>query len=233
MSTDSYMAGMFPYFRVKLPLFIALETRDWHAAQQLEPIKNAPPDTQLQVYWGRVIADGHLRQVQQARADLAASEALMEDVKKSAHAYAAQSTGAQIRHDEMLAWTAWAAADTAEAVKQMRAAAALQDKVGQGEVDIPAREMLGDILLEAGRPREALTEYQQAVQLSPNRFNGLFNAGKAAEAAGDPSAARGYYTALLQTTDNGSRSARAEIEHAKAFVATASLGKPLAATDPR
>jgi tetratricopeptide (TPR) repeat protein len=219
-STDAYMAGMFPYYRVKLPLFIALETRNWRAAQQIEPIKNAPPDTQLQVYWAHVIADGHLRQAQQARTDLAASAALMEDVRKSARAYAAQSTGAQIRQSEMSAWAAWAAADTAEAIKQMRAAADLQDQVGQGEVDIPAREMLGDILLEAHRPREALTEYQRAVQLSPNRFNGLFNAGKAAEAAGDPSAARGYYTALLQLTAS-SQSARVELEHAKAFTATA------------
>jgi tetratricopeptide (TPR) repeat protein len=221
MSPDNYMAGMFPYYRVKLPIFIALETRDWHAAQKLEPVKGAPADTQLQVYWARTIADGHLHEAQQARAELAAYDALMDEVKKGDHAYYAESTGAQIRRDEMLAWVAVAAGDTAEAIKHMRASAELQDKVGQGEVDIPAREMLADIFLETGQPREALVEYKQAMKLSPNRFNGLFNAGKAAEAAGDPAAARSYYTTLLKVTDNGARSARAEIGHAKAFVATA------------
>ncbi len=223
MTAGHYMMDMFPYYRVKLPMFIALETRDWSTAQQLVPIKGAPADTQLQVYWARVIADGHLRQAQRARNDLTASDALMEEVKKGNHAYNAQSTGAQIRHAEMLAWVAFASGNTAEAVKQMQGAADLQDKVGQGEVDIPAREMLGDVLLDSGRPREALAEYQQAMKLSPNRFNGLFNAGKAAEAAGEPAQARSYYMTLLKVTENGSRSARAEIGHAKAFVATAGL----------
>src|SRR6185312_14671135 len=101
--------------------------------------------------------------------------------------------GAKIRRGEMLAWLAFAARNTAEAIKQMRSSADLQDKVGQGEVDIPAREMLGDMLLEAGRAQEALVEYKQAMKLSPNRFNGLFSAGKAAEAARNPAEARAYY----------------------------------------
>lgn len=223
MAPEHYMVGMFPYYRVKLPIFIALETHDWRAAQTLEPIKGAPADTQVQVYWARTIADGHLHQVQQARSDLAASDKLMEEIKKGDHAYYAESVGTKIRRGEMLAWIAFAAGDTAEAAKEMRASADLQDKVGQGEVDIPAREMLGDILLEAGRPKEALVEYKVALKLSPNRFNGLFSAGKAAEAAGNPGEARAYYMALLKVTDNGSQSARAEIGHAKAFVATASL----------
>jgi tetratricopeptide (TPR) repeat protein len=112
---------------------------------------------------------------------------------------------------------AFADGHVAEAVKQMRDSADLQDTVGQGEVDIPAREMLADILLESGQPQEALTEYKRALQLSPNRFNGLFNAGRAAEGAGDEKQAAAYYTALLKSTGSG-ESARPELEHAKAFV---------------
>jgi tetratricopeptide (TPR) repeat protein len=101
----------------------------------------------------------------------------------------------------------------------MRESADLQDKVGQGEVDIPAREMLADMLLELGQPRAALGEYARALALSPNRFNGLYNAGRAAEAAGDAAQAKLYFTALLQSTDNGSHSARPEFEHLKTFLA--------------
>jgi tetratricopeptide (TPR) repeat protein len=106
----------------------------------------------------------------------------------------------------------------------MRASADLQDRVGQGEVDIPAREMLGDMLLESGKPQEALVEYRQSMKLSPNRFNGLFGAASAAEAAGDAVEARRYYVALLKSTENVAGSDRPEIEHAKTFVSSAKTG---------
>jgi hypothetical protein len=222
---DWFMENMFPYFRVRLPLIIALETRDWRAVQAIEAIKGAPADTQTQVYWARAIADGHLHQPQQARSDLATYDALMEDVRKGQQAYTADSAAAKVTRGEMLAWVAAAAGDTAEAVKQMRTTADLEDQAGQSEVAIPAREMLADILLESGQAQEALVEYKRDLKLNPNRFNGLYNAGKAAEAASNPGEARTYYAALLKVTDNGSHSARAEIGHAKAFVATASVAK--------
>jgi tetratricopeptide (TPR) repeat protein len=83
--------------------------------------------------------------------------------------------------------------------------------------------MLADILLELGKPRQALTEYEQALKLSPKRFNGLFNAGMAAEAMGDRTRAKTYYAALLESTDQGSRSARPEFDHVRAFDSSASL----------
>ena len=86
-------------------------------------------------------------------------------------------------------------------------------------MDIPAREMLADMLLDFGRPKEALVEYKVSLRLSPNRLNGLFNAGRAAEAAGEKGRAREYYAALLKSTDGGTGSARPEFAHAKSFVA--------------
>lgn len=223
MSGDDFMAEMFPYYRAKLPLFLALEMRNWDAAAALEPVAGAPPETQMQIYWGRAIAHGHLHQPEASRADVAARAALLEQVLRGPHAYQAEGIHTRIAGDEMQAWTAFAAGDTAGSVRQMRDAADLQDRVGQGEVDIPAREMLADILLESGRPREALDAYRQALALSPNRFNGLYGAGRAAEASGDTALARSYYQTLLQITGGGSRTARAEIEHARSFNSAASL----------
>jgi tetratricopeptide (TPR) repeat protein len=220
---DHYMTGMFPYYRTKLPVFLTLETRDWKSVAALEPIKGAPPETQTQTFWARAVADGHLRQAQQARADLAEYDALMDQVRKGKHAYFADSVRARIVRGEMLAWTAFAEGNAPEALQGMRESADLQDKVGQGEVDIPAREMLADMLLELKQPREALVEYRQALKLSPNRFNGLFNAGMAAEADGDKAQAHSYYAALLKSTDNGSQSGRPELEHARTFLSAASL----------
>jgi tetratricopeptide (TPR) repeat protein len=221
MKPDNYMTGMFPYYRSKLPIFIALETRDWKTAAALDATQGTT-ESKLLVYWARTIGNGHLRQAQQARSDLAAYDALIEVLKKGDSAWEATSTGAQIDRGVVLSWVAFAEGNTPEALRQMRASADLQDKVGQGEVDIPAREMLGELLLEAGRPKEALVEYKRALELSPNRFNGLYFAGRAAEAAGSAGEARGYYAALLKSTDNGTRSVRPELEHAKSFVAMAS-----------
>ena len=79
------------------------------------------------------------------------------------------------------------------------------------------------MLLELHHPDQALAEYSQALALSPNRFNGLYNAGMAAEALGDRAKAEGFYSALLKATDNGSQSARAEFEHVRNFVAAAKV----------
>lgn len=225
MSPDNYMTGMFPYYRVKYPVFIALETRDWAKALEIEPIQGAPPETQLQVYWARIIAAGHLRRAAQAHRDLAAYDALMDAVRKGRHAYLAESTSGRIERSELLGWVAFADGHVDQAVAHMRDGADLQDRVGQGEVDIPAREMLADMLLEANRPKEALAEYQRALQLSPNRFNGLYNAGRAAEATGDAAGARHYFSALLAATDHGAHSTRPEIADAKRYLARATVGK--------
>ncbi len=222
---ERYMEGMFPYYRTKLPVFFALEMRDWKSAAALEPVAGARPETQTMTYWARAIAAGHLRQPRQASADLVEYDSLLQKVRKGRHAYYADSTGARIERGEMLAWIAFADGGNADAVKHMREAADLQDKVGQGEVDIPAREMLGDMLLELGQSRQALDEYQQALELSPNRFNGLYNAGRAAEALGDKVQAKRYYAALLKSTDGGSRSARPEFAHVKAFMASKTLAR--------
>ncbi len=216
---DDYMEGMFPYYRVKLPIFVDLETRDWTRTLQIEPISGAPPETQTSVYWARTIAAGHLHRAAEAHRDLAAYNALTAEIRKGRHAYYEDSAGARITRGELLAWTAFADRRLDTALKDMRASADLQDRAGQGEVDIPAREMLADMLLEANRPHEALVEYQRSLELSPNRLNGLYNAGRAAEAAGQPGTARRYFAALLESTDGGAHSTRPEIAYAKTFVA--------------
>jgi tetratricopeptide (TPR) repeat protein len=218
MSPDHYMVGMFPYYRMKLPIFVALETRDWPRALEIEPVSGAPPETRTQVSWARAIAAGHLHRAADAQHALLEYDALLEEMRKGPMAYAADGTGAKIRRGEILAWSVFADGKADEALATMRDSAELQDKVGQGEVDIPAREMLADMLLDAHRPREALVEYQQALKLSPNRFNGLYGAGTSAEAAGDEGAARGYYAALLRSTGEEAGDTRPEIVHARAVV---------------
>jgi hypothetical protein len=78
--------------------------------------------------------------------------------------------------------------------------------------------MLADMLLDSGRPKEALVEYQGALKLSPNRFNGLYGAGRAAEASGDHLSALTFYRALMKATDNGAHSSRPEYAQVRAVL---------------
>jgi len=215
--------GMVPYYRSKFEVFYALEMRDWKAAAALEPVAGSSPDVATLAIWARAIAHGHLRQTTEARADLDRYHTLIDEIRKGKDAYLADGTGTKIEQEEIVGWVDFALDKPEGALEHMRAAADLQDKVGQGEVDIPAREMLGDMLLELHQPQQALAEYEMALKLSPNRFNGLYHAGLAAEAAGDKTKAQHYYAALLKSTNNGAQSARPEFAHVKSFVSSTQM----------
>jgi hypothetical protein len=68
--------------------------------------------------------------------------------------------------------------------------------VGKGEVELPAREMLAEILLLEGRAADALEEYQASLASDPNRFNGLLGTARAAEKLGRTAVAKTYYAQL-------------------------------------
>ena len=104
---------------------------------------------------------------------------MVEAVKKSADAYLAEYM--ETDRDEIRAWIAFAEGNNDEAAKIMRAVADKQDAHGKGEVEIPAREMLADILRESNQPQQALAEYERSMKIDPNRFNGLYGAARAAQ----------------------------------------------------
>jgi tetratricopeptide (TPR) repeat protein len=163
------------------------------------------------------VADGHLRRAEDATANLKEFDAGLEEMKKSTYAFLVGQM--MVDRSELEAWKQYAEGKNDAAVETMRGAANEQDKLGQGEVDIPTREMLGDLLMELNRPKEALVEYKVALMLSPNRLNGLYGAGRAAEALGMKKEADGYYSAMLKNTDDSAHSSRASLAHAKGFVA--------------
>ena len=160
-----YMTEMIPYYRVKLAMFYDLELRDWKAAAALEPVAGSPATVGMDVDWARAVGHGRLHEAAAAKADLAKYDAELAEVKAGPQAYQVEGNGVQIERDEMLGWVAFAEGNPVEAAGDLRRAADLQDKVGQGEVDIPAREMLADMLLDSGHPKEALAEYQVALRL--------------------------------------------------------------------
>ena len=83
---------------------------------------------------------------------------------------------------------------------------------------LPAREMLGDLLLELGQAAQALKEFEASVVKEPNRFRGVYGAARAAEQSGDRTKATTYYKKLIAITDKAD-SARPELRQARTYLA--------------
>jgi len=103
----------------------------------------------------------------------------------------------------------------------MTAAADREDKtekhpVTPGEV-IPARELLGDMLLQTNKPVQALKTYELDLKTHPNRFNGLYGAGSSAEKSNDFAKAK-YYYRQLNAIANSKNSNRPELAVTKLFL---------------
>ena len=81
----------------------------------------------------------------------------------------------------------------------------------------PMRELLADLLLEAGRATEASSEYTRALTLTPNRYRGLFGAARAAEATGDSTTARLFYARVVELSQHAD-GVRPELQRAKAYL---------------
>jgi tetratricopeptide (TPR) repeat protein len=128
----------------------------------------------------------------------------------------------QIQHQAATAWLAQAEGKSGEAAALLRAAAELEDSSDKHPVTpgaiLPAREMLGDLLLELKQPTEALKEYEAVLQTAPNRFNSLYGAAQAAELAGNRQKARAYYKKLT-TICSHATGRRSELQLAKAYLA--------------
>jgi len=198
------------------PVVYALERRQWKEALRLEPGKDAAPFAQAPIYWGRAVAAGHLRDLAAAEDALKHYDELVESTRKGGKAYMAESMKQPRR--EMQAWADFAAHKDAEAARQLQEVAGEQDQVGKGETDLPAREMLADMLLDAGKAEEALEQYEASLKTDPNRFNGLAGAAAAAGKLQQKEKAAGYYAQLLKNC-SGSHSDRPELEQAKSLVA--------------
>ena len=104
----------------------------------------------------------------------------------------------------------------------MRGAADLDDATEKHPVTpgaiLPAREQLGELLLELGRPDEALDCLRSIAQRAPRRLAGVYGAARSAKLAGNDAKARRYFAELLEMT-KASDGSRAEIREARGEVA--------------
>ena len=200
-----------------IPARWALERRDWKAAAALEPKPSAFPYTEAMTHLARALGSIHTGALAEARTSVAALQALQEKLLAAKEAYWAEQVG--IQHEEAAAFVAMAEGRADQALAQLRAAAAREDATEKNAVTpgplAPARELLGDMLLELKQPAAALVEYQAVQKKEPRRFRAVYGIAHSAQLAGDTATSRKAFADLLAICERADKPGRPELIEAR------------------
>jgi hypothetical protein len=217
-----HFAGAFAL--AAIPARFRLERGHWAEAAGLAVTPSDVPwdrfaQAESIIWFARGLGAARSGDIASARKDLARLDALRDALTQAKSAYWAQQS--EIQRRAVAAWIALAEGKKEEAVTLMRSSADLEDSTEKHPVTPgaikPARELLGDMLLEAGQPGEALKEFEASQRTDPDRFNGLYGAARAAELAGDREKARAHYARLVSLAAQADTE-RPELRQAKAFL---------------
>ena len=191
-----------------IPARYALERRAWREAAALAPKASAFPHTEAMTYFARALGGAHLDRLSLARQSVDSLAAIARRLVESNEPYWAEQV--EIQRLGAQAWLDLAEGRERDALARMTEAANREDATEKSAVTpgplAPARELLGDMLMQLHRPKEALAAYRVTLSKEPNRYRALAGAGRAAAAAGDPRAAAHYAGQLARLT--GVRTAR-------------------------
>jgi hypothetical protein len=200
-----------------IPARWALEHRDWKAAAALKPAPSQFPYTEAVTYFARALGATHTGALDDARASIASLNGISTRLAQANESYWAEQVA--IQRDGAAAFLALAEGRAADGLALMRATAVREDATDKAAVTpgpiAPARELLGDMLLDMKQPGPALKEYQAVMKKEPNRFRAVYGAAKAASLSGDQTLARTYYRQLLTICARGDAPGRPELEEAR------------------
>jgi tetratricopeptide (TPR) repeat protein len=217
-----YSAAITSYNAIAMAARYALERGAWPEAAALTVLP-APESGKSYphaiTHFARAIGAARSGDAAAARREIAELEAIEGNLVAQRDAYWAGVVKAQ-----RLAASAWATraeGDDAGALRLAAEAAALEDTFEKHPVTpgpiLPARELEGDLLLDLGRPADALRAYQATLTKEPNRARTLYGIARAAELAGDAAIARDHYRMLIELQSPGDGS-RPELRHAKSYL---------------
>jgi len=214
------------YALAAMPARYAIERRQWTEASSLTlspadfPWSRYPIAGAIQ-YFARTVGAARGGDLEGARTNLEKIESFRSASAggKGNYDWAGQ---VEILRREAAAWVAYAEGKNDNAMKLMRSAASLEDSTDKHPVTpgpiVPAHELLADLLLEMRKPAQALQEFETSLESSPNRFNAMYGAARAAELTGDKSKAAELYGKLIEVCKNADGQ-RMELKEAKAFLA--------------
>jgi tetratricopeptide (TPR) repeat protein len=164
------------YAATAMPVRYAVERHRWDEAAKAVPDDKSPPQVAAITAWARALSKTRGRHTSDVTAEVSElqlyeSQAIFNGSKD----YWAPQI--RILREEALAWSLQASGNAIEAESQMRAAADKEDAMEKLPVTpgpiVPAREQLGELLLEQHRPTEAAAAFKQSLANSPNRKNAL------------------------------------------------------------
>jgi tetratricopeptide (TPR) repeat protein len=219
--TGEYIAGALgSYNALAMPARYALERDDWKSAAALRVAIAAPALEAVAVtHFARGLGAARAGDVALAKQEIAALQKIVTDLNARKDPYWPIVVDAQ--RIAVSAWVAQAEGRQDEALRLAREAADTEERVEKHPVTpgplIPARELLGDILMVRKQPAEALAAYEATLKREPNRTRTLLGAARAAAAAGRNDAARTYYRNVIDVMDP--KSMRPELAEARTFVA--------------
>jgi hypothetical protein len=188
------------YAAASIPARYALERGEWQRAAALPPVATPFPFIDAITHFARAV--GAARSGNPAAAKIAAGklEELRAALLAKQDAYWAQQV--EIQHMTSLAWIALAEKKSDEAVGLLQEAARTEDSTDKSAISpgplAPAREMLGDMLIELKRPAEALAELESVMKKEPNRFRTLYLGARAASMSGNKSKVTEYFGQLVK-----------------------------------
>jgi len=201
------------YAAAAIPARYALERGRWRAAADLTVHDDYQPPAAAVTRFARALGAARAGDTALARSELPALAALDDDL---ARRHVPQWSG--MVHAQRLAVEAWlarATGDPAGAVQLAAQAADLEDSTDKNPVTpgaiLPARELLGDLLLELGRPDEAKAAYAAALAMQPGRARSLAGGIRAAELSGDQATAHAWTTELRALTARSSAQRRTAV----------------------
>jgi len=212
------------YAFAAIPARYTLERRRWSEAAALTVTPTTFPWSRFPwseavTHFARAMGSARTGNVANARKDIEKLESLQDALVKAKDSYWAKQVDIQRR--VATAWFLRTERKNDEALQLMQSAADLEDSTDKHPVTPapiqPARELLGEMLLELGDPAQALKEFEASHRIEPNRFRGLYGAAKAAQAAGDREKARLYYQRLVSLCERADTD-RPEIKEAKAYL---------------
>jgi tetratricopeptide (TPR) repeat protein len=190
------------YAKAAIRARCVLEQQHWTEAENLVADPGVQPQVAAISHWAAALGAAHTGNLRAARQQTETVRRLSGELRDKGDAYWAEQVA--IQGEEAGGWLAFAEHRTYDALRLLRMAADHEDATEKHSVTPgavrPARELLGDLLLEMDQPKEALAAYQKVLVLAPGRRNALNGAAEAARLAGISNKVQDIREICLPTT---------------------------------